>query len=124
VTPTDGRPPAEASAKNEAAATVSRYLYMWIFQVAPGRVDDFLVHYRAAGTWALLFQRAAGYLGTRLLHDRSDPLRFLTIDEWESEPHYRTFRARFSAEYDSLDKICEGLTVSETPLGQFLEPVP
>src|SRR5436305_467083 len=106
------------------AAAMNRYLYMWIFQVEPGRVDDFLVHYQAAGNWSRLFQLSPGYLGTRLLRDRSDPLRFLTLDEWESEPHYRAFRARFSAEYASLDKVCEGLTVSETPLGEFLEPVP
>jgi heme-degrading monooxygenase HmoA len=102
---------------------MGHYTYIWIFQVRSDRVEDFLRHYDSTGSWAILFRRAPGYIGTRLLRDRHDPLRFLTVDDWESEEQYRAFRERFSSEYDRLDRTCEGLTVTETPLGQFLDPV-
>jgi quinol monooxygenase YgiN len=60
-------------------------------------------------------------MGTRLLRDKDDPLRFVTIDDWESEELYRAFRVRFAVEYAALDRICEGCTSAESPLGQFVE---
>jgi quinol monooxygenase YgiN len=98
---------------------MARYTYIWSFQVSPGRVDDFLRHYARGGSWEQLFRQAPGYLGTRLLRDRHDPLRFVTIDEWIDEEHYRNFRAQFGLAYESLDGDCEGLTVSEALIGQF-----
>src|SRR4029077_3899803 len=103
------------------AGVVSHYSYIWEFKVLPDRLEEFLRHYESAGTWALLFRRAPGYLGSRLLRDRNDPLRFVTIDDWETEEHYRTFRARFCTEYEALDQACAGLTSLETELGQFIE---
>lgn len=70
---------------------------------------------------AILFRRSPGYIGTRLLRDRDDPLRFVTVDDWESEQHYRAFRTQFSSEYEALDRICEELTSAETAVGQFLD---
>jgi len=55
------------------------------------------------------------------LRDRHDPLRFVTVDDWESDEHYQAFRTRFSSEYEALDKICEGLTSEETAVGQFFD---
>jgi quinol monooxygenase YgiN len=78
-----------------------------------------LRHYDRGGSWEQLFRRAPGYLGTRLLRDRSDPLRFVTIDDWIGEEHYRSFRTQFAPAYDALDSICEGLTVTECSFGQF-----
>ena len=98
---------------------MSHYTYMWDFRVLPDRLDEFLRHYEDAGSWVLLFRRAPGYLGTRLLRDQDDPLRFLTIDDWESEEHYRAFRARYSNEYEALDRMCAGLTSAESAVGQF-----
>jgi heme-degrading monooxygenase HmoA len=100
---------------------MSHYTCIWVFQVRSDQVEEFLRHYASAGTWALLFRQAPGYIGTRLLRDRHDPLRFVTVDDWESEQHYRAFRVRFAAEYAALDQACEGLTTTETALGQFLE---
>ena len=98
---------------------MSRYTYIWSFQVSPGRVDDFLRHYDRGGSWEQLFRQASGYLGTQLLLDRNDPLRFVTIDEWIDEAHYRDFRTQFGLAYEDLDRECEGLTVSESLIGQF-----
>jgi hypothetical protein len=43
----------------------------------------------------------------------------LTIDRWESEEAFRTFRARFANEFERLDSEGEYLTLEETPLGEF-----
>jgi heme-degrading monooxygenase HmoA len=95
------------------------YIYVWEFRVAAGRREAFLEHYRADGTWARLFRRAAGYIGTELLHDRREPLRFLTVDRWQSELAYRQFREQFATDYAELDRVCEHLTEGETLVGEF-----
>ncbi len=60
-----------------------------------------------------------GYLGTVLLRDRVDPLRFVTIDTWESSQAYSRFRSRFDAQYRELDAHCADFTTSEVALGEF-----
>lgn len=97
------------------------YAYMWEFRVEPSCVEAFERHYAPAGSWALLFRRAEGYVGTLLLKDASEPLRYVTIDRWRSEKDYRAFRARFAREYDELDQECEALTTRETALGELVE---
>jgi len=59
-----------------------------------------------------------------LLQDAREPRRFVTIDRWQSEEAYRTFRARFSREYADLDARCEHLTSRETSLGHYAEGEP
>ena len=98
-----------------------RYTCIWEFRVRADRIAEFLEHYDSAGSWVALFRRADGYIGTHLLRDHDDPLRFLTVDDWESPEHYRAFREQFAAEYAALDQICEGLTLQETALGEILD---
>jgi heme-degrading monooxygenase HmoA len=62
--------------------TGTGYATLWEFTVAAARQAEFEAHYGPDGTWARLFSRADGYLGTELLRDRADPLRYLTIDRW------------------------------------------
>jgi heme-degrading monooxygenase HmoA len=97
------------------------YVYIWEFQVEPTCVDEFERHYGPAGSWALLFRRSEGYVGTLLLKDASEPLRYITIDRWRSEKEYKAFRARFSREYKALDLKCEVFTTRETALGELEE---
>ena len=94
---------------------------MWEFQVVADGVDEFKRHYGPDGSWALLFRRAEGYIGTLLLQDRQQPLRYITIDRWRSETDYRAFRARYDHDYLALDKLCENLTTRETALGELEE---
>lgn len=96
-----------------------RYVSMWEFEVRAERVADFLAHYGPSGSWAALFRRAPGYLGTYLLIDRANANRFVTIDQWQTEAHFLTFKERFSSEYASLDRACEGLTTHEANLGSY-----
>jgi heme-degrading monooxygenase HmoA len=76
-------------------------------------------YYGPAGAWALLFQGAPGYRNTTLYQDRRHPDRYLTVDIWESEDSFRTFRAACAAEFERLDRACEEFTLEETPLGEF-----
>jgi heme-degrading monooxygenase HmoA len=96
-----------------------RHTYIWAFEVHPEHVAAFRWHYGEGGAWTQLFRRARGYLGTRLLQDETDPLRFVTIDTWSSAQDYEAFRAVYASEYAALDRLCEGFTVKETLIGRF-----
>jgi heme-degrading monooxygenase HmoA len=95
------------------------YAYLWEFLIRPDQQAEFERHYGPQGTWVALFRLAPGYLGTELLHDRSQPLRYVTIDRWGSADAYRAFRAQRSREYEELDRLCAGLTTHEASLGEF-----
>ncbi len=66
-----------------------------------------------------LFRQASGYVGTHLYRDIHDGDRYVTIDRWESEEAFRSFRAMFANEFERLDSEGENLTLEETPLGEF-----
>jgi heme-degrading monooxygenase HmoA len=92
---------------------------LWEFSVLESRQAEFESCYGPAGEWAQLFSQAPGYIGTELLRDRADPLRYVTIDRWASIEDWRAFRARFAAQYERLDRASETLTVREAPLGEY-----
>jgi hypothetical protein len=58
-------------------------------------------------------------LAGQLLHDITDPSRYVTIDTWEDEDSYGAFRAVNRQEYSALDQQMEALTESEKRLGVF-----
>lgn len=92
---------------------------VWEFEVAPEARAEFERLYGPEGDWVALFGRASGYLDSILLRDRSRSGRYLTVDRWESEASYRTFRAQFAREYAEIDRRGETLTLREAPLGEF-----
>jgi heme-degrading monooxygenase HmoA len=94
---------------------------VWEFTVDDARRAEFELHYAPRGTWAGLFARAPGFLGTQLLRDEAVPGRYLTVDRWRSAEDYRQFRARFGAEYAALDQRCAALTREERSLGSYTE---
>lgn len=98
---------------------MAEHVLVWEFLVRPEHRLQFERHYGPDGTWAALFRRSPGYVGTLLLHDRAQALRYVTIDRWESAESYRTFRALHSREYAELDGLCEALTTHEAALGEF-----
>jgi heme-degrading monooxygenase HmoA len=102
---------------------VTIHTTIWEFLVEPDQVNEFQRHYGPQGSWAELFARGEGYLQTLLLQDATDPRRFVTIDRWASAADYRAFRSRFAQQYSELDIRCERLTVHETPVGNFDEPL-
>ena len=96
------------------------FTYLWSFTVHRDHVEEFRRHYGEGGAWTQLFLRAPGYLGTRLLRDEADPLRFVAIDTWSKAEDYEAFRADYASEYDALDRVCAGFTVLETLIGHFV----
>lgn len=95
------------------------YTCMWEYAVVNRHVDAFMRAYGPRGEWVQLLRRAPGYLATELHRDRTDPLRFVTIDSWESESAWRRFRAGSAAEYEALDRRCAELTTHEREIGCF-----
>jgi heme-degrading monooxygenase HmoA len=99
-------------------------VYVWEFLVDEASRVEFERRYGPRGSWAALFGRAPGYLGTELLRDETTPGRYLTLDRWSSAAAYRAFREQFAADYAALDLECEALTRAEKALGNFTEVVP
>ena len=98
---------------------MTMFITIWRFRLLEGRESEFERAYGSTGEWALLFRRDDGYLGTELLRRSEDSTEYLTLDRWVSRTAYESFRSRFSSEYQRLDRLFEGLTEEETPLGAF-----
>jgi heme-degrading monooxygenase HmoA len=95
------------------------YVYLWQFHVRPQYQRDFEMNYGPNGAWVTLFRQAPGYVSTLLLRDSKDPLRYVTVDRWQSRQTYEAFRQTFSDQYAAIDRRCEGFTESEEPLGEY-----
>lgn len=98
-----------------------RYTYLWEFHVDRTRKDAFERHYGPRGPWVALFRQAPGFIETLLLRDPANPLRYVTVDRWQSAEAYRTFRSTFAVSYAELDAHCQQLTTKELALGHFDE---
>lgn len=96
-----------------------RYTYIWEYEVPESAQAEFLAHYAPGGAWARLFRRSPAYLGTELYRDRKRPERFITIDHWQNEAAFRSFRTRYTTDFEMLDHHCDALTVREASLGHF-----
>jgi heme-degrading monooxygenase HmoA len=97
------------------------HVVIWEFTVDEAARAEFERHYGPQGSWAALFGRAEGFLGTLLLRDASTPGRYLTVDRWQSPEAYASFRDGFAAEYAALDRQCERLTRAERMIGTFAD---
>jgi heme-degrading monooxygenase HmoA len=75
--------------------------------------------YAANGAWAQLFKKETGYLGTVLLRDPIDTLRYITIDRWKSSHEYEAFLLHKHADYTAVDAQCAELTQQEALLGKW-----
>ena len=95
------------------------YIYAWEFTAAPDKLEEFKRVYGEDGDWVKLFRRASGYIRSELFQDRANPARFITVDYWESEDAWRTFREKFLHEYENLDVVCEQVTIREREIGRF-----
>ena len=95
------------------------YILIWEHQVKPDQRAEFEKVYAADGAWAELFKKGTGYVGTELLRQTDQPLRFLTIDRWASKEEYEIFQSQWEKEYKALDAQCETLTDNESQLGRW-----
>src|ERR1051325_6393314 len=97
----------------------TQYVIVWEFRVRQERAAEFVQKYGPEGAWARFFRGSRGYIKTELVRDVTSDFRFLTLDYWQTEEGFRSFREQNLAEYERLDKECEGLTERETRLGAF-----
>ena len=94
---------------------------LWEFVARGDQIAEFEEFYSATGSWATLFHRSPGFLGTALLRDAQSPHRYVTIDRWDNAASHQLMRERFAKEYAALDLDCEALTESERQIGVFEE---
>lgn len=52
---------------------------------------------------------------------RHHPLRYVTVDRWESQETYDAFRATIAQQYEEIDRLCQGYTTRERLIGEFGE---
>ena len=95
------------------------HVVVWTYRVAAGREAQFEALYSADGEWSRLFERSPAYLGTQLLRDVAEPLRFVTIDRWRTREDYEAFIASERPDYAALDARGDVLTVEEIRVGAF-----
>lgn len=92
---------------------------LWEFVVKPEALECFVQAYGPAGPWVRLFERFEGYRGTLLWRDQAAPLRFVTVDLWDSGEQRAAMLSAARDEYARLDRELGGLTDSERELGLF-----
>ena len=95
------------------------FVVVWQFEIAEDKIAAFEAAYGPKGAWAALFRLSPEYVSTELLRDAYVPGSYLTIDRWESEEAFRTFRKEHDAEYETLDRACDDLTARETRVGAY-----
>jgi heme-degrading monooxygenase HmoA len=95
------------------------HLIVWEFDVKPGAEGRFETMYGPDGEWVSLFRGDTGWLGSELLRDVENPHRYCTIDRWRSAHAYDRFQAAMKVRYERIDRLGEGLTVTERLIGRF-----
>jgi len=99
------------------------FTYIWEFQVAPSAQAQFEFEYGPRGSWVTLFRKAPGYIETLLLRDNAGPLRYITVDRWETQEAHDVFRSTNLLRYQEIDRLCQGYTTQERLIGEFTDVV-
>jgi heme-degrading monooxygenase HmoA len=97
-----------------------QFLVIWEFVVRPGKEQLFEQIYGPNGDWGQLFRQGHGYCGTKLIRDRDELRRYVTLDFWESEEDYDRFKSQHAQEYKAIDTKCDVLTQTEKEVGKFV----
>ncbi len=92
---------------------------LWEYRVRGDRRDEFESVYASDGRWSQFFSTDSAYLGTVLMRDVLDGLRYSTLDRWTSRAAYNSFRDSHAAEYQEIDRACADLTTDERFVGIF-----
>jgi heme-degrading monooxygenase HmoA len=95
------------------------FVVLWEFDVKSECVDRFTLAYAANGAWARLFAKDSKFRETRLLQNISEPLRFVTMDIWESRTDYEHFLHERADAYRDLNAKCAAWTTAERHLSSF-----
>lgn len=97
----------------------SAFAVVWEFHAHANKQREFEKAYAPDGVWGAFFRRGEGYIRTELIRDCEEPLRYLTMDFWQSRQAFERFKKQNRAEYQAIDKECESLTQSEKLIGEF-----
>ena len=97
--------------------TMAEHCRLWRYRVAPEQQERFLADYSGGGSWAMVFGKAEGYLGTELWRDESDPDVFYTIDRWKNRAAFSAFESTYEQDYRELDRQFDALSKEEVFLG-------
>jgi heme-degrading monooxygenase HmoA len=92
---------------------------IWEYEVRAGCEDAFAALYGDQGEWVALFRGFEGYVGTELLRDAREPLRFATIDRWASQAAYDGFLTAAESRYAHIDALGDALTSAERCIGRY-----
>ena len=92
---------------------------IWEYEVRAGCENAFAALYGSHGEWVALFREFEGYIGTELLRDAREPLRFATIDRWASQAAYDGFLIAAESRYAHIDSRGDALTSAERCIGQY-----
>lgn len=90
------------------------FIRVWRFRATSGKEAEFERFNGPDGEWARLFEKAPGYLGTRLRPVKRSPGEYEVIDYWDSRAAWDAFRRDSSDAYERLDREAESLTTEET----------
>jgi hypothetical protein len=89
---------------------------VWRFDVPDTVRDEFEREYGPDGSWAVLFRRSAGFLGTELFRDVTRPGSYVTVDRFVGEAAWQAFRAEHAHEYEALGERLAHLTADQEEL--------
>lgn len=92
---------------------------LWEFNVKADAQTQFELAYGPGGAWSKLFSRAQGFRGTTLLRDQDDPLRYLTVDVWDSLAQREQMMIEHEAAYNELASRFAAWSESKRELGVF-----
>jgi hypothetical protein len=95
------------------------FVVLWEFDVKSECIEKFTIAYAASGDWARLFAADPQFREKRLLQNISEPLRFVTMDIWESRAGYERFLNEKADAYGDLDAKCADWTTAERHLNSF-----
>jgi heme-degrading monooxygenase HmoA len=95
------------------------FVILWEFDVKSECEEKFTRVYPPSGAWPRLFATHAKFRETRLLRNVAEPLRFVTMDVWESRENYEHFLHSSAAAYRALDAQRERLITRERHLSSF-----
>lgn len=95
------------------------FVYIWTYTVKVEHQAEFERAYGPDGEWAQFFSHSPDYLGTDLIQDVANPLRYLTLDHWTTQAARDTYRHANQVTFTQIDERCEHLTESETLIGDF-----
>jgi len=95
------------------------YFIIWDFLIKKDLKNEFEKTYGNEGIWVSFFKKGTGYSSTLLIKDRTNERRYFTIDQWESQEDYESFKKRNRKEYKKIDNQCEFLADEEKLIGYF-----